>query len=65
MDKNEHYNSQQLQFLRLLEQVFIRAKHIELKSLAEHPLVEGRPLDAFTKEQLEVIVQKCNKLRWK
>ena len=65
MDKNEHYNSQQLKFLRLLENVFIRAKHIELKSFAEHPLAEGRPLDIFTKEQLEIIVQKCNKLKWK
>jgi type I restriction enzyme R subunit len=63
--KNEHYNSEQLKFLRLLEQVFIRAKHIELKSFAEHPLAEGRPLDLFTKEQLETIVQKCNKLKWK
>jgi type I restriction enzyme R subunit len=63
--KNEHYNSEQLKFLRLLEQVFIRAKHIELKDFAEHPLAEGRPLDIFTKEQLEVIVQKCNKLKWK
>jgi len=63
--KNEHYNSEQLKFLRLLEQVFVRAKHIELKSLAEHPLAEGRPLDVFTKEQLEVVIQKCNKLKWK
>ncbi len=63
--KNEHYNSEQLKFLRLLEQVFVRTKHIELKSFAEHPLAEGRPLDLFTKEQLEVIVQKCNKLKWK
>jgi type I restriction enzyme, R subunit len=65
LDKNEHYNSQQLKFLRLLEQVFVRAKHIELKNFAEHPLVEGRPLDAFTKDQLELIVQKCNGLKWK
>jgi type I restriction enzyme R subunit len=64
-DKNEHYNSEQLKFLRLLEQVFVRAKHIELKSFAEHPLPEARPLDLFTKEQIENIVQKCNKLRWK
>ena len=64
-DKNEHYNSQQLKFLRLLEQVFIRAKHIQLKDLAEHPLVEARPLDFFTKKQLEEIIQRCNKLRWK
>ena len=63
--KNEHYNSEQLKFLRLLEQVFVRAKHIELKNLAEHPLTEGRPLDVFTKEQLEVVIQKCNKLKWK
>lgn len=64
-DRNQHYNSEQLKFLRLLEQVFIRAKHIELKDLAEHPLADARPLDVFTKEQLEVIVQKCNNLRWK
>ncbi|MFA5953339.1 MAG: DEAD/DEAH box helicase family protein [Candidatus Pacearchaeota archaeon] len=65
MDKNEHYNSQQLKFLRLLEQVFVRAKHVELKNFAEHPLAEGRPLDAFSKEQLEKLVQKCNSLKWK
>ncbi|MFA7708313.1 MAG: type I restriction-modification enzyme R subunit C-terminal domain-containing protein, partial [Candidatus Pacearchaeota archaeon] len=64
-DKNQHYNSEQLKFLRLLEQVFIRAKHIELKSFAEHPLAERRPLDIFSKEQLETIIQKCNKLKWK
>ncbi|MEK6917817.1 MAG: DEAD/DEAH box helicase family protein [Nanoarchaeota archaeon] len=64
-DRNEHYNSEQLKFLRLLEQVFIRAKHIELKNFAEHPLADARPLDIFTKEQLELIVQKCNKLKWK
>ncbi|MEK6823979.1 MAG: DEAD/DEAH box helicase family protein [Nanoarchaeota archaeon] len=63
--KNEHYNSEQLKFLRLLEQVFVRTKHIELKNFAEHPLADGRPLDIFTKEQLEVIVQRCNKLKWK
>lgn len=64
-DKNQHYNSEQLKFLRLLEQVFIRAKHVELKTLAEHPLADARPLDVFTKKQLEIIVQNCNKLRWK
>ena len=64
-DRNEHYNSEQLKFLRLLEQVFIRSKHIELKSFAEHPLADARPLDVFAKKQLEVIIQKCNKLRWK
>ncbi len=64
-DKNEHYNSEQLKFLRLLEQVFIRAKHIELKDLADHPLADARPLDIFTKKQLELIVAKCNNLKWK
>ena len=64
-DKNQHYNAQQLKFLRLLEQVFIRAKRITLKDLAEHPLADARPLDVFTKEQLEEIIQKCNQLRWK
>lgn len=64
-NKNEHYNSEQLKFLRLLEQVFIRAKHIELKNFAEHPLADARPLDFFTKEQLEIIAQRCNNLRWR
>ena len=64
-DKNQHYNSEQLKFLRLLEQVFVRAKHIELKNLAEHPLADARPLDIFTRVQLEAIVDKCNDLKWK
>ena len=64
-DKNQHYTSEQLKFLRLLEEVFIRSKRLELKDFAEHPLADGRPLDVFTREQLQVIVQKCNKLRWK
>jgi type I restriction enzyme R subunit len=64
-DRNQHYNVEQLRFLGMLEKVFIRAKHIELKDLAEHPLADARPLDIFTKEQLQVIVQKCNKLKWK
>jgi type I restriction enzyme R subunit len=63
--KNEHYTAEQLKFLRLLEQVFIRAKHIELKNFAEHPLADARPLDLFTKEELETIVKKCNSLKWK
>lgn len=64
-DKNEHYTSEQLKFLRLLEEVFIRSKRIELKDFAEHPLADARPLDLFSKEQLTRIVQKCNTLKWK
>ena len=65
IDRNEHYNSEQLKFLRNLEEVFVRAKHIELKSFAEHPLADGRPLDLFSREQLEKVVEKCNGLKWK
>lgn len=65
IDKNEHYNSEQLKFLRNLEEVFVRAKHIELKSFAEHPLADERPLDLFSREQLEKIANKCNALKWK
>jgi type I restriction enzyme, R subunit len=65
IDKNEHYTSEQLNFLRNLEEVFVRAKHIELKNFAEHPLAEGRPLDLFSREQLEKVIGKCNELRWK
>lgn len=63
--KNEHYNSEQLKFLRFLREIFVRTKHIELKSFAEHPLTEERPLDLFNTEQLKKIVIKCNELKWK
>ncbi len=65
IDKNEHYNSEQLKFLRNLEEVFIRAKRIELKSFAEHPLADERPLDLFSREQLEKVVERCNGLKWR
>ena len=65
MGRNEHYNSEQLKFLRFLKEVFVRAKHIELKDFARHPLTEERPLDKFNKEQLVGIVEKCNGLRWR
>jgi type I restriction enzyme, R subunit len=64
-DRNQHYNSDQLKFLGYLREVFIRAKHIELKNFAEHPLTEERPLDLFNAEQLKEITIKCNKLKWK
>jgi len=63
--KNEHYNSAQLKFLNYLERVFARAKHIELKDFADHPLVEQRPLDMFTTKQLIAISERCNNLKWK
>jgi type I restriction enzyme R subunit len=65
LSRNEHYNAEQLKFLRLLKEVFIRTKHIKLKDLAKHPLTEERPLDKFTMKQLEQVVKKCNELKWK
>lgn len=65
INRNEHYNSEQIRFLRFLRDVFVRAKHIELKDFAQHPLTEERPLDVFNKEQLEKIVNKCNRLKWR
>jgi len=65
MSRNEHYNAEQLKFLGLLREVFVYAKHIELKDFARHPLTEERPLEKFSKEELAKIVDKCNKLKWK
>ena len=65
IDRNEHYNAEQIKFLRLLREVFVRAKHIELKDFAKHPLTEERPLDLFEKKDLVKIVEKCNQLRFK
>lgn len=60
---NVQYSSKQLEFLMLLKMVFAERKHIEIKDLGGPPFEEENPLDLFTYEELEGIVEKCNKIK--
>ncbi len=64
--ENSHkYNSEQLEFLSLLKKVFAERKHIEKKDFASHPLTEERPLDKFSEKQIEEIIVKCGKIKFR
>jgi len=64
IEKN-HYNSKQLEFLRLLKKVFSERKCIELKDLAKPPLSEVHPLDYFQIDELKLIIEQCNQIKMK
>lgn len=63
IEKNEHYNSEQIKFLQILKKVFARTKHIELKDFTVPPLSNERPLDKFQTSELQKIVVECNKIK--
>ena len=65
IEKNYHYNSEQIKFLRVLKKVFARTKHIELKDFTVPPLSNERPLDKFQTSELQKIVVECNKIKMK
>ncbi|MFA0846883.1 MAG: DEAD/DEAH box helicase family protein [Methanobacterium formicicum] len=60
---NPQYTSRQLEFLRLLKMVFVERKHIEIKDLGSPPFEDENPLDLFSYDELEGIVDKCNRIR--
>jgi len=60
---NQQYNSKQLEFLMLLKMVFGERKHIEMRDLGGPPFEEENPLDLFTYDELEGIVEKCNNIK--
>ena len=65
IEKNQHYNSEQIKFLQVLKKVFARTKHIELKDFTIPPLSNERPLDKFQTSELQKIVAECNKIKMK
>ncbi len=65
IEKNQHYNSEQIKFLNVLKKVFSRTKHIELKDFTVPPLSNERPLDKFQTSELQKIVLECNKIKMK
>lgn len=63
ISNNPQYTSRQLEFLMLLKKVFAERKHIEMKDLGSPPFEDENPLDLFSYEELEGIVDKCNRIR--
>ena len=65
IEKNHHYNSEQIRFLQLLKKVFARTKKIEMKDFTVPPLSNERPLDKFQVSELEKIVFRCKRIKMK
>lgn len=65
IEKNHHYNSEQIKFLHVLKKVFARTKHIELKDFTVPPLSNERPLDKFPTSELQKILVECSKIKMK
>lgn len=62
---NELYNSNQINFLRTLQTVFTKKKHIEYKDFFEAPFTNfgvNAPIPLFEENQLKELVSICNKL---
>ena len=58
-----HYNSKQIEFLRLLKKVFAERKHIEIEDFTVSPLVDENPLYIFEPDELRALVEECNKIK--
>lgn len=59
------YNSNQINFLRTLQTVFTKKKHIEYKDLFEAPFTNfgvQAPTPLFEERELNELVEMCNKL---
>ncbi len=65
VENNKEYNTEQIQFLRLLEKFFAFNKHLTPKDLTNHPLADENPLDKFSSEQLMEIVKEVGKIKIK
>lgn len=65
IEKNHHYNSEQIKFLQVLKKIFARTKHVELKDFTVPPLSNERPLDKFPTSELQKIVVECSKIKMK
>jgi type I restriction enzyme R subunit len=61
--ESSNYNSRQLDFLLLLKKVFSDRKQIDIGDLGKSPLGEEHPLELFSFEELEGIVNTCKQIR--
>ncbi|MEM4605946.1 MAG: DEAD/DEAH box helicase family protein [Candidatus Pacearchaeota archaeon] len=60
---NKDYNAEQISFLRMLSSFFAINKHLDKKDFVEFPLAEERPLEKFSREQLDSIIRKVEEIR--
>ena len=60
---NRDYNAQQIGFLRMLASFFAISKHLEKKDFTMHPLADERPLERFSGEQLQNIIQRAETIK--
>ena len=61
--ESSYYTSKQIEFLGLLKKIFADRKHIEMKDLGEQPFSDEHPLDYFSIDQLEAVIERCNKIK--
>lgn len=65
MKENKDYNADQISFLRMLASFFAINKHLERKDFTIFPLSDERPLEKFSREQLNSIIKKVEVIRFK
>ncbi|MBI2971765.1 MAG: DEAD/DEAH box helicase family protein [Candidatus Aenigmarchaeota archaeon] len=63
MEKNKDYNVEQIRFLRMLASFFAINKHLERKDFTSYPLADERPLEKFSREQLQKIIEAAEKIK--
>lgn len=63
IENNKHYTADQLNFIRTLQTVFLRKKHIEFSTLWNAPFTNfgtTAPMPMFSKEELNAFIDICN-----
>jgi len=65
IENNKHYNADQLNFIRTIQTVFTRKKHIEYADLFDAPFTNfgiNAPIPMFTENELEDFINICGGL---
>jgi type I restriction enzyme R subunit len=65
MKENKNYNADQIGFLRMLSSFFAINKHLERRDFTVHPLADERPLEKFSRAQLDGIINKVAAIKIK
>ncbi|QLC50208.1 DEAD/DEAH box helicase family protein [Methanolobus zinderi] len=63
IENNKHYTADQLNFIRTLQTVFLRKKHIEFSTLWNAPFTNfgtTAPMPMFSQEELNAFIDICN-----
>ena len=65
IEHNQLFSADQINFLRTLQTVFAKKKHIDYRDFFEAPFTNfgvNAPMPLFSREQLQDIVTMCNRL---